>query len=90
MPRADQPVGVPDGIQRAAVGSVRILLRLQVGLEDRLNDQNHGHLRHAIPNRTDLSSILHLFAKGVWDSDRGPWPPIGSWAIRSRSAETSG
>ena len=41
---------------------VGVLLRLQVGLEDRLQDQHHRHLRHAIANRADLSFILHLFA----------------------------
>ena len=58
MPRVDQPMGVSDGIQGAAVGSVGVLLRLQVGLEDRLEDQHHGHLRHAIPNRTDPQRAL--------------------------------
>src|SRR5262249_49106627 len=64
MPRVDQPMDMPDGIQGAPIGPVGVLLRLQVGLEDRLRDQHHGHLRHAIPDRTDLSFILHLFARG--------------------------
>ena len=49
---------MPDGVQGAAVGPVGVLLRLQVGLEDRLRDQHHGHLRHAIPDRTDPQRAL--------------------------------
>ena len=58
MPRVDQPVDLPDGVQGAAVWPVGVLLRLQVGLEDRLQDQHHGHLRHAVPDRTDPQRAL--------------------------------
>jgi len=35
MPSVDQLVDVPDGIQRAAVLAIGILLRLQIGLPSR-------------------------------------------------------
>jgi hypothetical protein len=53
MPRPEQPVDLPDGVQGAAVGPVGVLLGLQVGLEDRREDQHHSHLRHAVPDRRD-------------------------------------
>jgi len=54
---------LPDGVQGAVVWPVGVLLRWEVGLEDRLQDQHHRHLRHAIPDRADVSFILHLFAR---------------------------
>ncbi len=64
-------MGVPDGIQGAAVGPVGVLLRLQVGLEDRLEDQHHGHLRHAIPDRTDPQrALLSIRFRSVHASHR--------------------
>ena len=53
MPRVHMPVDLPDGVQGAVVWPVGVLLRLQVGLEDRLQDQHHRHLHHAVPDRTD-------------------------------------
>src|SRR5262249_15291125 len=35
-----------------------VLLRLEVGLEDRLQDQHHRHLHHAIPDRADAQRAL--------------------------------
>jgi hypothetical protein len=48
MPGVDQPVDMPHGIQRAAVPSIGILLRLQVGLEDRFEYQNSSRLRRPV------------------------------------------
>lgn len=51
MPRSQKLLDFSDGVQRALPGSIRVLLRLQVGLEDRLQDHHHSPLHHAIPNR---------------------------------------
>jgi hypothetical protein len=76
MPRTEQPVDLPDGIQGAAFGSIGVLLRLKVGLEDRLQDQHHGHLRHAVSNRPDPQRSC--FALRFGDGD----PPHGLWLVR--------
>jgi hypothetical protein len=51
MPRIHQRLHLLDGIQRAAPGTVGILLRLQVGLEDRLQDRQYRRLRDTILDR---------------------------------------
>ena len=58
MPRVHMPMDLPDGVQGTVVRPVGVLLRLQVGLEDRLQDQHHRHLRHAVPDRTDPQRTL--------------------------------
>ena len=44
---------LPDGVQCTAVWPIGVLLRLQVGLEDRLQDQHRRHLHHPVPDRGD-------------------------------------
>ena len=51
MPRIQKRLDFPHGVQRALSGSIRVLLRLQVGLEDRLQDHQCRHLHHPIANR---------------------------------------
>ena len=58
MPRAHMPMDLPDGVQGTVVRPVGVLLRREVGLEDRLQDQHHRHLRHAVPDRTDTQRAL--------------------------------
>jgi hypothetical protein len=58
MPRAEQPVDLPHGVQSAVLGPIRVLLRLQVRLEDRLQDQHRRHLHHAISNRANSQRPL--------------------------------
>ena len=41
VPRPDQPLDQANGVQGRAPRAIGVLLRLQVGLEDRLQDQ-HG------------------------------------------------
>ena len=48
MTRVDQLVDVLDRVQRAAVSPVGVLLRLQVGLEDRFEDQNGRNFRRPV------------------------------------------
>jgi hypothetical protein len=80
MPRVDQPMDMPDGVQGAAVGPVGVLLRLQVGLEDRLRDQYHGHLRHAVPDRTNPQGALLAIRFG--DEHASHW--LGSVRLGER------
>ena len=71
MPRAEQPVDLPDGVQGAVLGPIRVLLRLQVRLEDRLQDQHHGHLHHAVSNRSDPQRPLFAIRFGDVNATHG-------------------
>jgi len=51
MTRVQQAVYLPDRRQSIALGPIRVLLGLQVCLEDRLQDQNCCRPGHAIPDR---------------------------------------
>src|SRR5262245_52773421 len=62
MPRVHMPMDLPHGVQGTVVRPVGVLLRRQVGLEDRLRDQYHGHLRYAVPDRTDPQWTLFAIA----------------------------
>ena len=53
MSARQQPMDMPHGIQRAALGAVGVLLRRQVGLEDRLQHQHRRHLHDTIFDRWD-------------------------------------
>jgi hypothetical protein len=48
VPRPEQSFDLANGVQGAAFRAVGVLFRLQVGLEDRLQDQHSSHLYHAI------------------------------------------
>ena len=63
VPLVHQPMDLLYRVQRAAPGPVGILLRLQVGLEDRSEHQHCSHLRHAVPDRRDAQRSL--FAVGL-------------------------
>src|SRR4030042_529851 len=78
MPGAEQPVNLPYGVQRAASGSVGVLLRLQSGLENRLQDQYCRHLHHTILDRWDAQRSL--LAVRLWDVH----PPDRLGTIRLR------
>ena len=58
MSRVQQAVDVVHGIQRAATRSIGVLLRLQIGLEDRLEDQHRRHLHNTILDRRDAQRAL--------------------------------
>ena len=47
-PDPEQPFALTNGVQGTASRAVGVLLRLQVGLEDRLQDQHGGRLHHTI------------------------------------------
>jgi hypothetical protein len=78
VPRVDQPVDLPDSVQGAAVGPVGVLLRLQVGLEDRFQDQHRRHLRHAVPDRRDPQRPLLAI------TFRDEHAPDRLWSVRLR------
>src|SRR5437660_12056639 len=70
MAGVEQLVDMPHGIQRAAVWPIGILLRLQVGLEDRFEHQNCRRLCYAIFDRRDDQRELHLSTASIWDGPR--------------------
>ena len=48
MPRVDQLMDASHRIQRTAVFAIAILLRRQIGLEDRFEDQHRRRFRHPV------------------------------------------
>src|SRR5438105_6472516 len=58
MARVEQLVDMPYGVQRAAVLAIGVLLGLQVGLEDRLEDQHRRRFRDAIFYRGNSERTL--------------------------------
>jgi len=66
MSSVEERVDVPDSVQGALARSVGVLLRLQVSLEDRLQDQHGSHLHHTILDRRDGQSELHFSTARPW------------------------
>src|SRR5215831_1556112 len=58
MPRVHQGMDRFDGIQCTAVRSVRVLLRLQIDLENWFENQHCRHLHHAVTDRWDSQRPL--------------------------------
>ena len=63
MARRQQPVHAPDRVMRAPARPIGVLLRLQVGLEDRRQHQHRRRLRHPVPEtrnaqRPELPTLL--------------------------------
>jgi len=59
MAGVKQFVDMPHGIQRTAVFPIGVLLRWQIGLEDRFEHQNCRRLCYAIFDRGDDDFIMH-------------------------------
>jgi hypothetical protein len=70
MTRIDQLVDVLYCVQRAAVCSVGILFRRQVGLEDRFEYQHGRSLHNPIPDCRDGQRELHTNPVSLWDGLR--------------------
>ena len=71
MPRPEQSFDLANGVQGAALRAVGVLFRLQVGLEDRLQDQHSSHLHHAIfYARNSQRSELAITFRDEHASDR--------------------
>ena len=71
MPTSDQPFDLPHGVEGAPLGAIPVLLRLQVGLEDRLQDQHRRHLRYAVHDARDAQRPLFAIRfRNVHASDR--------------------
>ena len=64
MARRQQPVHTLDRVMRAPARPVGVLLRLQVGLEDRRQHQHRRRLRHPVPETRDAGFTLHLLQHG--------------------------
>src|SRR5262249_30710876 len=58
MPAPDQPLDLPHGVEGPPPRAVPVLLRLQVGLEDRLQAQHRRHLRYAVYDARDAQRPL--------------------------------
>src|SRR6202521_2123465 len=58
MAAVDQGVHLPDGVQTATPRSVPILLRRQIGLENRTQDQHCRRLDHSVAHRRDAQRPL--------------------------------
>src|SRR5512135_3796201 len=58
MPAPDQPFDLPYGVEGTPSRAIPVLLRLQVGLEDGLQDQHRRHLRYAVLDARDPRSTL--------------------------------
>jgi site-specific DNA recombinase len=75
--RVQQRVYVPQGIPGAALRSIGVLLRLQVGLEDGLQDHQGSRLHDPVFDRGDTKGPLRPIGF------RDPYPPHGLRTIRS-------
>ena len=78
---------MPYGVFGAPFGTIRVLLGLQVCLEDRPQDQNHGHLHHAIADTRDAHSALPLHPDHLPDLLPSPIRIIRFAASVLRSSE---
>src|SRR5580692_1861019 len=78
MASVDQLVDTFDGVQRAAVSPIGVLFRLQIGLEDRFENQNCRHFRCPIPDGGHSQRPLLLPVRL-----RYVHPPYGQWLISS-------
>ncbi len=67
MPRAKQRVNVTDRVMSTLAGSVGVLFRLQVSLENRFEDDHCGHLHDTIFDRWNAQRSL--FAVRLGDPD---------------------
>src|SRR6266576_6017236 len=70
MASIDQLVDVFDRVQCTAACSIGVLLGLQVGLENRFENQHCRHLRDSILDHGDGQRELHLSTASIWDGPR--------------------
>src|SRR5258708_26716349 len=70
MSRVDQLVDTLNGVQRAAVRPIGILLLRQVGLEDWFEYQHGRGLRNPIPDCRDGQRELHTSTVSLWAGPR--------------------
>jgi hypothetical protein len=58
MPRVDQPMDMPYGVQCAAVSAISVLFRLQIRFEKRFEHENCRRFRRPIPDSgTGMSAL---------------------------------
>src|SRR5262245_14701146 len=87
MPAPDQPFDLPHGVDGAPSPAIPVLLRLQVGLEDRLQDHDRRHLRYAVLNARDTHSALPPYPDDLRDLSPSPIHIILSGISVSRSSK---
>ena len=74
MPRQKMPVHSADRIARAPLGSVAMDAVLEIRLEDRLQHQFGGGLRHPVPNRGDAERAFAAARLRDRHPSHGPGP----------------
>jgi hypothetical protein len=85
--RPEQLFHLANGVQGVAFRAVGVLFRLQIGLEDRLQDQHRGHLHDTIFDARDAHSALPLHPDPLPDLLRSPIRIIRFGANVSKSSE---
>jgi hypothetical protein len=85
--RTEQFLDLPYGVLGAPFGTIRVLLGLQICLEDWPQDQNYSHLHDAIANTRDAHSALPLHPDRFPDLLPSPTRIIRSAASVSKSSE---
>src|SRR5271157_321896 len=58
MPRPKQPLDLANGVQGAATRAIGVLFGLQVGLENRFQNQHRSHLYHTVSDARDAQRSL--------------------------------
>src|SRR4029450_1574108 len=64
VPKARQAMNLSHGIQGTAIRPVGVLLRRQIGLEDRLQDQEQSSLHHPVLDRGNPQRSLFAIRLG--------------------------
>ena len=67
MMRVQQCGDLRNSVQRTAIRAIGVLFRLQIGLEDRFENQHCRRHHDTIFNRRDSHRELHMFAALIWD-----------------------
>ena len=74
MASVDQLMDVSYCVQCAAVFPIGVLFRLQVGFEDRFQNQHCRRLHNPIPDCRDGQRQLHTNTVSFWDGQRSGIP----------------
>ncbi len=74
MASIDQLVDVVYCVQCAAVSPIGVLFRLQIGLENRFENQNCRHFRCPIADSRDSQRELHMSTVSLWGGSRSGIP----------------
>src|SRR3954470_16444373 len=89
MSAPDQPFDLLHSVEGAPSRAIPVLLRLQVGLEDRLQDQHRRHLRHPVHDARNAPSTLPPPLHPLRGSSPSPIPITRSVDRRSKSSSSA-